>query len=61
MVIVFITRCFIAMVAVMGHVFSLEYNCHVPLCFEGQAVRTCGWLYATKFFNLLAVGLLAIF
>jgi hypothetical protein len=48
------------MVAVVGNVFSLEYKCHVPLRFEGQAVRTCGWLYATKFFNLLAVGLLAI-
>jgi hypothetical protein len=49
------------MVAVTADVFSLEYDCHVPLCFEGQAVRTCGWLYAPKFFNLLAVGLSAIF
>jgi hypothetical protein len=36
------------MIVVMGDVFSLEYNCHVPLFFEGQAVPTCGWLYATK-------------
>jgi hypothetical protein len=37
------------MAAVMGDVFSMEYNCHVPLCFKGQVVPTCGWLYATMF------------
>jgi hypothetical protein len=51
MALVFITRYFIAMVAVMGDVFSLEYNCHVPLRFEGQVVRMCGWLYAPTFFQ----------
>jgi hypothetical protein len=35
------------MVAVMGDVFALGYNFHVPLYFEGQAVRTHGWLYVT--------------
>jgi hypothetical protein len=38
------------MVAVMGDVFALEYNFHVPLYFEGQAVRTRGWMYVTMFF-----------
>jgi hypothetical protein len=41
------------MVAVMGDVFALGYNFHVPLYFEGQAVRTRGWLYVTMFFFLL--------
>jgi hypothetical protein len=35
------------MVAVMGDVFALEYNFHVPLYFNGQAVRTRGWLYVS--------------
>jgi hypothetical protein len=43
------------MVAGMGDVFALEYNFHVPLYFEGQAVRTRGWLYVTMFFFLLLV------
>jgi hypothetical protein len=39
------------MVAVMGDVFSLEYNCHVPLYFEGQAVRT--FVQTPKFNNIV--------
>jgi hypothetical protein len=30
------------MAVVMGDVIALEYNFHVPLYFEGQAVRTRG-------------------
>jgi hypothetical protein len=40
-------RCLVAMVAVMGDVFALAYNFHVPLYFEGQSDRTHGWLYVT--------------
>jgi hypothetical protein len=33
----------------MGNVIALEYNFHVPLYFEGQAVRMRGWPLATSF------------